>query len=52
MDDREKAAHYRKLAAQLKEAARSPDLEPATRQAMLELAKNYKDLAGLLEQLA
>lgn len=51
MDGRERAAHYRTLAAQLREAARSPELQPETRQAMLELADNYEDLAGLLEKL-
>jgi hypothetical protein len=52
MDEREKAAHYRTLAEQLKAAAaQSVDLQPATRQVMLELADNYEELADLLERL-
>ena len=52
MDNRERAAHYRTLADQLRAAAaQSAELQPATRQVMLELADNYEELANLLERL-
>jgi hypothetical protein len=51
MDERERAAHYRERAEELRRAANADELGRETRKTMLELAHNYEELADLLEQL-
>lgn len=49
--DKERPAHYRRRAQQLRAAADARELRRETREAMLDLADNYERLADLLEQL-
>ena len=51
MPEHERADHYRMRARRLRQAAKTEDHGPETRQAMLELASNYERLADLLDQL-